>query len=118
MTRQTGGIASAEISTRSSLDSSAILSASSIETMPICSPSAPINRTSRAEIFSLIGAFGAARLSCLISRLIMITPHLGAHAGKPPAREIQRIERRASSPDQHLHGYARRQFASLPPDLL
>ncbi|MOA55835.1 hypothetical protein D3C78_1796970 [compost metagenome] len=79
--------------------------------MPICSPSAPINRTSRAEIFSLIGAFGAARLSFLISRLIVITPILGDHAGKPLERGIQRIERRASSPGQHLHEYAQRRFA-------
>src|SRR3989338_8912029 len=117
MTRQTGGTASAEISTKSSLDSSAILSASSIETMPICSPSAPINRTSRAEIFSLIGAFGAARLSCLISRLIIITPNLGDHAGKPPERENQRVGRRAWSPGLHLLAFARRQSAAQPPDL-
>src|SRR5690554_2616810 len=82
MMRHTGGVASADISTKSSFASSAAARASSIETIPTCSPSAPIRRTSRAVMFSLMGAFGAVRLSCLISRLIIITPNLGDHAGK------------------------------------
>ncbi|MNR50044.1 hypothetical protein D3C85_1695080 [compost metagenome] len=79
--------------------------------MPICSPSAPINRTSRAEIFSLIGAFGTARLSFLISRLIVITPILGDHAGKPLVSAAQRTGRQAWSPGLRLREYAQRRFA-------
>src|SRR5690606_25725696 len=99
------------------LASSATRSASSIETMPICSPSAPINRTSRAEIFSLIGALGAARLSCLISRLIMITPILGDHAGKPSVSTTRQTDLGAWTPDLRLHGCGQQRIVSRLPDL-
>ncbi len=45
----------------------------------------PINFITILGGIFMIGAFGAARLSCLISRLIVITPNLGDHAGKPLA---------------------------------
>src|SRR5947208_2218944 len=54
MMRQTGGCAVGEISTRSRFFSRAILSASKGGMMPICSPSSPITRISRARIRSFV----------------------------------------------------------------
>src|ERR1051326_4744812 len=54
MMRQTGGCAVGEISTRSRFFSRAILRASNGGIMPICWPSSPITRISRARIRSLI----------------------------------------------------------------
>ena len=54
MMRQTGGCAVGEISTRSRFFSRAILSASNGGMMPICSPSSPITRISRARIRSFV----------------------------------------------------------------
>jgi hypothetical protein len=56
--RHTGGTAVGAISTRSSSASSAALLAAAIVTIPICSPLAPMTRTSAALISPLIrGSF-------------------------------------------------------------
>src|SRR5580704_6235406 len=54
MMRHTGGTAVGEISTRSRFFSRAILSASKGGITPICSPSSPITRISRARIRSFV----------------------------------------------------------------
>src|SRR5208282_709835 len=54
MMRQTGGCAVGEISTRSRFLSRAIFSASKGGITPICSPSSPITRTSRARMRSFM----------------------------------------------------------------
>jgi len=50
MIRQTGGSDPGEISTKSNAAANAACLACSTVTTPTCSPSAPINRTSRALI--------------------------------------------------------------------
>ena len=54
MIRQTGGLALSATSTRSRSSSRAMASASGSGLMPICSPSDPTSRTSRARMRSLI----------------------------------------------------------------
>src|SRR5919106_5692201 len=62
MILHTGGSASGDTSTRSSPCAAAIVKASSSGTTPRCSPSDPINRTSRARIIRLRRNFGPADL--------------------------------------------------------
>jgi len=69
MILQTIGSASGAISTKSKLAACAELSASEIDTIPTCCPSAPIRRTSFASICSLIVAFFERPLA--LSRLLM-----------------------------------------------
>src|SRR5699024_102944 len=57
MMRATGGLALGETSTRSSSYSAAFASASSIDRIPICSPSGAMTRTSRAVMASLRRSF-------------------------------------------------------------
>jgi len=56
MMRHTGGVACGAISTRSSSASSASLLAAAMLSIPICSPLAPMTRTSGAVISALIRA--------------------------------------------------------------
>lgn len=60
--RQTGGLAVADISTKSNPLSSAALKASRVDTTPTWLPSASIKRTSGTVICSLIRARSFSRL--------------------------------------------------------
>lgn len=80
MTLQTGGSAFATISTKSRSSCSATRIASAKETIPFCSPSAPMRRTSFARISSLI-AGRLLLLACWLRSdgLIFITPQYAGH---------------------------------------
>src|SRR5690606_8584068 len=82
-----------------------------MDTIPICSPSAPIRRTSRAVIFSLIGGRCAALLSCLISRLIFIAPNSGGLVVQRRGQETRRTRQWSSYPDLYPPACARPQCA-------
>jgi len=64
MIRQTGGFAVGAISTKSKSEFSACCCASAIETIPACSPSASIKRTSGAVICSLVRVLFLLSLLC------------------------------------------------------
>ena len=76
MTRQTGGVADAETSTKSRPESSALSCASDVGMMPSCSPSASTTLTSGHRICSFTRALTSRcpRTFCLLP-LILLPPH-------------------------------------------
>src|SRR5688500_13501 len=92
MTRQTGGFAWAATSTRSRSSSRAMARASGSGLMPICCPSCPTSRTSRARIRSLIrgsllaGGVAIAE-SCSCRRCFLLCAEWAVLPGKRPEKQ-------------------------------
>src|SRR5688500_1361226 len=100
MTRHTGGFAWAATSTRSRSSSRAMAKASGSGLMPICCPSCPTSRTSRARILSLIrgsplagGVAIAESSSCRRSYLL----YAGCVSVTPPQNQKRRTSMKPTS---------------------